>query len=120
MAKCRVDLNACVGELLDTQDGDGLRDGIRVLSQAMIETVVADWSGPRITSCSTSVPPLGTGSGRGRATRGWAQSRLAVRRCARDVFPLAATATASDGPRLAGAGARDKMQGSRFGGAITW
>jgi hypothetical protein len=33
MAKARMDLNAFVGKLLEDQDGDVLREGIRVLSQ---------------------------------------------------------------------------------------
>ncbi len=41
MAKSRLDLNAFVAELLDEQDGDVLREGIRVLSQALMETEVA-------------------------------------------------------------------------------
>jgi putative transposase len=41
MAKPRMDLTAFVGKLLDEQDGDVLREGIRVLSQALMETEVA-------------------------------------------------------------------------------
>ena len=41
MAKSRMDLNAFVGKLLEEQDGDVLREGIRVLSQALMETAVA-------------------------------------------------------------------------------
>src|SRR5512139_88301 len=41
MAKARMDLSAFVGKLLEEQDGDVLRDGIRVLSQALMETEVA-------------------------------------------------------------------------------
>ncbi len=41
MAKSRMDLNAFVGKLLEEQDGDVLREGIRVLSQALMETEVA-------------------------------------------------------------------------------
>ena len=33
MAKPRMDLTAFVGKLLEEQDGDVLREGIRVLSQ---------------------------------------------------------------------------------------
>jgi transposase-like protein len=36
-----MDLTAFVGKLLDEQDGDVLREGIRVLSQALMETEVA-------------------------------------------------------------------------------
>jgi putative transposase len=41
MAKPRMDLPAFVGKLLEEQDGDVLREGIRVLSQALMETEVA-------------------------------------------------------------------------------
>jgi len=41
MAKPRMDLSAFVGNLLEEQDGDVLREGIRVLSQALMETEVA-------------------------------------------------------------------------------
>ena len=45
MAKPRMDLSAFVGKLLEEQDGDVLREGIRVLSQALRETEVADLIG---------------------------------------------------------------------------
>lgn len=41
MAKPRMDLSAFVGKLLKEQDGDVLREGIRVLSQALMESEVA-------------------------------------------------------------------------------
>jgi putative transposase len=41
MAKTRMDLTAFVGKLLEEQDGDVLREGIRVLSQALMEMEVA-------------------------------------------------------------------------------
>jgi putative transposase len=41
MAKPRMDLTAFVGKLLEEQDGDVLREGIRVLAQALMETEVA-------------------------------------------------------------------------------
>ena len=41
MAKPRMDLSAFVGKLLEEQHGDVLREGIRVLSQASMETAVA-------------------------------------------------------------------------------
>ena len=40
MAKPRMDLSAFVGKLLEEQDGDVLREGIRVLSQALMEAEV--------------------------------------------------------------------------------
>ena len=39
MAKPRMDLSAFVGRLLEEQDGDVLRDGIRVLGDVLIRTV---------------------------------------------------------------------------------
>ena len=41
MAKGKMDLSAFVGKLLEEQDGDVLREGIRVLAQALMETEVA-------------------------------------------------------------------------------
>lgn len=40
MAKPRMDLSACVGKLLEGHD-DVLREGIRVLAPALMETEVA-------------------------------------------------------------------------------
>jgi hypothetical protein len=40
MAKPTMDLSAAVGKLLEEQDGDVLREGIRVLSQALMEPEV--------------------------------------------------------------------------------
>ena len=40
MAKPRMDLSAVIGKLLEEQDGDVLREGIRVLAQALMETEV--------------------------------------------------------------------------------
>ncbi len=41
MAKGRMDLSTFVGKLLEEQDGDVLREGVRVLAQALMETEVA-------------------------------------------------------------------------------
>lgn len=41
MAEPKMDLTAFVGKLLEAPDGDVLREGIRVLSQALMETEVA-------------------------------------------------------------------------------
>jgi putative transposase len=40
MAKPRMDLSAFVGKLLEEQDGDVLREGVRVLAQALMESEV--------------------------------------------------------------------------------
>ena len=45
MAKARMDLNAFVGKLLEEQDRNVLREGIRVLSQALMDTEVAGHRG---------------------------------------------------------------------------
>jgi hypothetical protein len=47
MAKTSMDLTAFVGKLLEEQDGDVLREGIRVLSQALMESEVAGLIGAR-------------------------------------------------------------------------
>jgi len=41
MAKPRVNLSGLVGKLFAKQDGDVLREGARVLAQALMETEVA-------------------------------------------------------------------------------
>ena len=41
MAKPSMDLTTFIGKLLEEQDGDILRDGVRVLAQALMETEVA-------------------------------------------------------------------------------
>ena len=41
MAKTKMDLSAFVGKLLEEQDGDTLREGIRVLAQALMESEVS-------------------------------------------------------------------------------
>ena len=45
MAKPRMDLSAFVRRLLEEQDDDVLREGIRVLCQTLMETEVAGLSG---------------------------------------------------------------------------
>ena len=40
MAKPRMDLSAFVGKLLEEQDGDVLREGVRVLAQALMASEV--------------------------------------------------------------------------------
>jgi transposase-like protein len=52
MAKPGMDLPAFVGTLLEEQDGDVLRDGIRVLSQALMETEVAGLIGAEHNECT--------------------------------------------------------------------
>jgi hypothetical protein len=40
MANARMDLSTFVGKLLEEQDGDVLREGVRVLAQALMDTEV--------------------------------------------------------------------------------
>ena len=40
MAKARMDLSTFVGKLLEEHDGDVLREGVRVLAQALMDTEV--------------------------------------------------------------------------------
>ena len=42
MAKPRMDLSAFVGKLLEEQDGDVIREGVRVLAQALMEAEVTE------------------------------------------------------------------------------
>jgi putative transposase len=45
MAKPRMDFSTFVGKLLDEQDGDVLREGVRVLAQALMEAEVTSLVG---------------------------------------------------------------------------
>ena len=45
MAKPRMDLSAFVGKLLEGQNGDVLREGVRVLAQALMESEVTTLAG---------------------------------------------------------------------------
>jgi putative transposase len=45
MAKPRMDLSTFVGKLLEEQDGDVLREGVRLLAQALMETEVTSLVG---------------------------------------------------------------------------
>src|SRR4028119_2279302 len=68
MAKPRMDLLAFVGKLLEEQDGDVLREGIRVLSQALMETEVAGLIG----ADRHERTPDRTGHRNGYRMRAWA------------------------------------------------
>jgi putative transposase len=67
MAKSRMDLNAFVGKLLEEQDGDVLREGIRVLSQALMESEVAGLIGAERHERTSEGPAYRNGS----RTRTW-------------------------------------------------
>ena len=45
MAKSRMDLPAFVGKLMQEQDGDVLREGVRVLAQALMDAEVTELIG---------------------------------------------------------------------------
>ena len=81
MAKPRMDLTAFVGKLLEEQDGDVLREGIRVLSQALMESEVAGLIGAERHERTGDRTAYRNGAGRGRGTRGWARSSWRFRRC---------------------------------------
>src|SRR5436309_12527870 len=48
MAKNRMDFSSFVGKLLAEEDTDVLRDGVRVLAQALMETVVSTQVGAEL------------------------------------------------------------------------
>ena len=75
MAKQRMDLSAFVGKLLAEEDGDVLREGGRVLAQALMEAEAPNWSAPNGMSATTSGPAIGTGVGLVSGTRGSARLR---------------------------------------------
>ena len=55
MAEPSMDLTAFIGKLLEEQDGDILREGIRVLAQALMEAGQAtDQSGVQFTEADVS------------------------------------------------------------------
>jgi putative transposase len=74
MAKPRMDLSAFVGKLLEEQDGDVLREGIRVLSHALRETEVAGLIGAERHERTGERTAYRNGSERGRGIRGWGPS----------------------------------------------
>ena len=60
MARPRMDLPAFVGELLQEQDGNLLREGVRVLAQALVEAEVNRFGLPssidRSVTCRAHAP----------------------------------------------------------------
>ena len=103
MAKPRMDLSAFVGKLLEEQDGDVLREGIRVLSQALMETEVAGLIGAERHERSAERAAYRNGY----RTRTWdtrvGTIELAIPKVRPgDVFPVAAAAASSGGARAAG------------------
>ena len=102
MAKPRMDLSAFVGKLLEEQDGDVLREGIRVLSQALMETEVAGLIGAerhertrRADRVSQRQPDADVGHADGHDRAGDPEG------AAGDVFPVAAAAAPARRARAA-------------------
>jgi hypothetical protein len=60
MAKPRMDLPAFVGKLLEEQDGDVLREGVRVLAQALSVPIPSTQDPERRKSRVGSIPSSGT------------------------------------------------------------
>lgn len=74
MPKPSMDLSAFVGKLFEEQDGDVLREGVRVLAQALMESEVTALVGASVTSAATTGRPTATAPGSGRGIHGWAPS----------------------------------------------
>ena len=103
MAKPRMDLSAFVGKLLEEQDGDVLREGIRVLSQALMETEVAGLIGAdrhERTRRADRPPQRLSDADVGYAGR--ARSSWRFQGAARDVLPVVAAAAPARRARAAG------------------
>lgn len=81
MATPRMDLSAFVGKLLEEQDGDVLREEIRVLSQALMQAEVSSSIGAeRHRAHGRAGPRIAMGRARGRGTREWGRSSWQFRR----------------------------------------
>jgi len=102
MAKGRMDLNEFVGKLLAEQDGDVLREGIRVLAQALMESEVAELLGAERHERTSER----AGYRNGYRMQTWdtrvGTIELAIRRFVPGVFPVASRAP----PARAGAAGR--------------
>lgn len=107
MAKARMDLTAFVGKLLEEQDGDVLREGIRVLSQALMESEVAGLIGAERHERTGERTAYRNGS----RLRTWdtrmGTIELAIPKVRPGTyFPSFAAAAATNGTRAAGRGPR--------------
>jgi len=76
MATPGMDITSFVGKLLEQDDVDALREGVKVLAQAVMETEVSGQIGPHPTNGS----PIATGTGPGVGTPGLARSSSRFRR----------------------------------------
>jgi transposase-like protein len=70
MAKARMDLSTFIGKLLEEHDGDVLREGVRVLAQAIMDTEVTALVGAERHERSDERTAYRNGS----RSRTWAQS----------------------------------------------
>ena len=69
MATKRMDFSSFVGKLLAEDDADVLRDGIRVLAQALMDAEASAEIGAGLTSERRIAPPTATATGPGSGTR---------------------------------------------------
>ena len=60
MAKHRMDVATFVGKLLEQDDVDSLREGVRVLAQLVMEREVSARSAPSLTSGARTALPTET------------------------------------------------------------
>jgi len=74
MATPRMDITSFVGKLLEQDDVDLLREGVRVLAQAVMETEVSGQIGAAPYERSSERPPTATATGSGPGTPGSARS----------------------------------------------
>jgi transposase-like protein len=71
MATARMDVTSFVGKLLEEDDVDLLREGVRVLAQALMETEVSGQIGAAPYERSSSRTAYRNGYRPGLGTRGW-------------------------------------------------
>ena len=74
MATPRMDITSFVGKLLEEDDVDLLREGVRVLAQAVMETEVSGQIGAAPTSGAPSAAPTATATAPGDGTPAPARS----------------------------------------------
>jgi hypothetical protein len=102
MAKPRMDLSAFVGKLLEEQYGDALREGIRVLSQALMETEVTGLIGADRYERKPERRDTATGIRCARGIRASARLSWPSRRCVPGRISLVAAAAPTRRTRAAG------------------
>ena len=70
MAKPRMDLTSFIGKLLEQDDVDALREGVRILAQAVMETEVSSQIGALPYERSSDPAPIETATARAPGTHG--------------------------------------------------